>query len=374
MRIEIKALDTLFFKDGKPFTMGENHWTDSIFPPNLSTIYGAIRTAYFIGNMELFQKLQNNKELNTEKDPTKKLKITKLFYKINDGRNDGNYYNMPLDLVELKDISELLAKRERENKKYKVYPLRIKENKYANSNPLKYLLYFDEHVKAISDGIIHENEIEDYINGNLEDIEICKMSDYLCDEPKVGIGLDKSTRTSKDSRLYRVDFKRLKEMSLIVEFEGIELNKKGVIRLGGEGKYAVYEDDSSIIEPYEFEIDSITNNRFKVTLMTQAIFENGWLPKDIDEEKFILENDKFKIKLVAASVGKYSLIGGYDMAKNEPKPMLKAVPAGSTYFFEILKGETKDIIRYFHLKSVSDKMQEEGYGISFVSKWGDQNV
>ncbi len=108
--------------------------------------------------------------------------------------------------------------------------------------------------------------------------------------------------------------------------------------------------------------------------MTQAIFENGWLPKDIDEEKFILENDKFKIKLVAASVGKYSLIGGYDMAKNEPKPMLKAVPAGSTYFFEILKGETKDIIRYFHLKSVSDKMQEEGYGISFVSKWGDQNV
>ena len=370
MRIEIKVLDTLFFKDGKPFTMGENHWTDSIFPPNPSTIYGAIRTAYFTNNMGLFQKLQDNEELNTEKDPTKELKITKLFYKINDEKNNGYYYNMPLDLVGLKNVSELLTKREKENKKYKVYPLKIKENKYVGSNPMEYLLYSDEHVKTISDGIIHENEIADYINGDLKDVRICKISDYLCDEPKVGIGIDKNTRTSKDSRLYRVDFKRLKEMSLIVEFEGLELNEKGIIRLGGEGKYVVYKDDFSIIEPYKFEIDSITNNRFKVILMTPAIFKNGWLPKDVDEEKFILENEKFKLKLVAASVGKYSLIGGYDLAKNEPKPMLKAVPAGSTYFFEILRGDTKDIIEYFQLKSISDKMKDEGYGISFVSKWG----
>ena len=43
MIIEISALDTLFFRDGKPFSMGENHWTNSIFPPNMSTVYGADR-------------------------------------------------------------------------------------------------------------------------------------------------------------------------------------------------------------------------------------------------------------------------------------------------------------------------------------------
>lgn len=370
MRIEIKALDTLFFRDGKPFTMGENHWTDSIFPPNLSTIYGAIRTAYFSENMEIFQSLRNNKGLNTDKDPTKKLRITRMFYKICKGANEGYYYNMPLDLVGLKDISDREMRNEIKRKKYKVYPLKTKENKYISSNPLKCLLYFDEYVKAISDGLIHENEIVNYMKGVLNNIEVCRISDYICDEPKIGIGIDKSIGTSKDSRLYRIDLKRLKDIYLIVEFEGIDLKEKGVLKFGGEGKYASYKEDNFEIMPLELELDKLIENRFKITLMTQAIFENGWLPKDIDEKEFILKNNKFKTKLVAAVVEKHTLVGGYDMANNRPKPMLKAVPAGSTYFFEILEGEAINIVEHFHLKSISDRMKEEGYGISFVSKWG----
>jgi len=47
MRIEIKSFDTLFFRDGKPFTMSEDNWADGIFPPPPSVIYGALRAAYF---------------------------------------------------------------------------------------------------------------------------------------------------------------------------------------------------------------------------------------------------------------------------------------------------------------------------------------
>ena len=35
--IEIEALDTLFFRDGKPFTMGQDTVGESIFPPHPST-------------------------------------------------------------------------------------------------------------------------------------------------------------------------------------------------------------------------------------------------------------------------------------------------------------------------------------------------
>lgn len=371
MIIEISALDTLFFRDGKPFTMGENHWTDSIFPPNMSTIYGAIRTAYFSENMEVFQQLRENKELNTDKDPTKKLVIKRMLYRIN---NEGYYYNMPLDLVRLKDIPSKDLKAEKENKKYEVYPLKIKENKYINSLPLKYILYFDEHVKTVPDGLLEEHRMDDYINGRLDDISICSLFDYLCDEPKVGIGVDRKTGASKDSRLYRIDLKRLKNLSLIVEVEGIELKNKGLMKFGGEGKYAKYKEVSEWSYPLELVASKEINKRFKLSLMTPAIFEKGWLPKGIGEDEYILENHKFKLKLVAAIIGKNTLIGGYDMAKNRPKPMLKAVPAGSTYYFEILEGKPKDIIEHFHLKSISDRMAKEGYGLSFISKWGDWHV
>lgn len=378
MLIEVSALDTLFFRDGKPFIMGENHWTDSIFPPSMSTIYGALRTAYFSQNIEVFEKLQANNELNTDKDPTRKLEIKKLFYRINKSNNAGFYYSMPLDLVSLKNKSEEGKKYEEKNKKYKVKQLKIRENNYINSNPLKYLLYYDQYIENITDGLIDKYRITDYIKGKAKKIEVCKISDYFLSEPKVGIGIDKKIGTSKESRLYRIDLKRLKDVSLIVEFEGIEIEEKGVIRLGGEGKYVSYSECGmlrNISNPFDTKLEEYLKNqidsRFKVSLLTPAIFEKGWLPRWINIDGYTYENEKFKIRLVAAAVGKHTLIGGFDMAKNRPKPMVKAVPSGSTYYFEVLKGDPKDIIEQFHMKSISDVMRKEGYGISFVSKWGE---
>lgn len=368
MIIEISALDTLFFRDGKPFSMGENHWTNSIFPPNMSTVYGAIRSAFFSENMDVFYYLKKEKKLNNKEDPTRKLCVKNMLYKINSGYNKGYYYNMPLDLVGLKDSFDKRTNTE-ENKRYTVYPLKLRRNIYLDSLPLKYILYFDEHVKTVADGLLPETMIDKYINGKIEKLEINRIWDYLKNESKIGIGLNKETGTSMDSRFYRIDLKRLQNISLIVEFDGIELrNKNGIFKLGGEGKYAKYEEISKGSCPFGLPKQVKINNRFKLCLLTPAIFEKGWIPKSINEE-YILEDSKFKIKLVAAAVGKCMLVGGYDMVKSRPKPMLKAVPAGSTYYFEILEGEPGDIVESFHLKSVSDVMEEEGYGISFVSKW-----
>jgi len=44
MWYKITPNDTLFFRGGMPFTMGAESWTEIIFPPNPSTLYGAIRT------------------------------------------------------------------------------------------------------------------------------------------------------------------------------------------------------------------------------------------------------------------------------------------------------------------------------------------
>jgi CRISPR type III-B/RAMP module-associated protein Cmr3 len=44
MWYEIIPNDTLFFRDGRPFSMGTETWATSIFPPYPSTVYGAIRS------------------------------------------------------------------------------------------------------------------------------------------------------------------------------------------------------------------------------------------------------------------------------------------------------------------------------------------
>lgn len=46
MKLFLQPTDTFFFRDGRPFTKGEQSEGHSIFPPLPSTILGALRSAY----------------------------------------------------------------------------------------------------------------------------------------------------------------------------------------------------------------------------------------------------------------------------------------------------------------------------------------
>ena len=46
--------DVLFFRDGKPSSLGTDHYLHSLFPPHPSTLYGALRTRRLLdGGVEL---------------------------------------------------------------------------------------------------------------------------------------------------------------------------------------------------------------------------------------------------------------------------------------------------------------------------------
>ncbi|MCS7215870.1 MAG: hypothetical protein NZ826_06960, partial [Thermodesulfovibrio sp.] len=148
----------------------------------------------------------------------------------------------------------------------------------------------------------------------------------------------------------------------------LNMPEKGVFNLGGEGKTVYYEKlEGNPLEILENGTLKLTNQVFKIYLATPAIFRKGWLPDWIDETSLEGEFKKIKLKLVCCAIGKYIRIGGWDLAKEEPKPMYKAVPAGSVYYFEVLnnitEGEIKDT---FHLKNISDINSEEGFGLCLV--------
>jgi len=356
--IEIEPLDTLFFKNGKPFSIGEETWADGVFPPSPSVIYGALRTAYFSQNPGEIEKA------NQDDDPTKDLKIKGLYNKF----ENKIYLPLPSDIVQLKNRSRTEKNKEKRKKEYKVVSLdrknRDEMNLISGMHDLSKILTYKEEVDSIEDGIILLSSFERYLMGNTEKITIRKLSDLVSLEPKIGIGRQNDTRTSEEGRLYRVGMRRFKDLKILIDFNGVNLHEEGFIKLGGEGKTVFYKKEENDIRVAHPEING---NIFKLYLSTPAIFNNGWLPDWIDEKTLEGECKGVKFKLLTAAIGRYISIGGFDMKKKMPKPMTRAIPPGSVYYFEIIEGNIHNIIDRFHGKPISEADTcKEGFGITYV--------
>jgi len=355
MIIEINPLDTLFFRDGKPFSMGEDTWANGIFPPPPSVIYGALRSAYFAEHIdELRQANQND-------DPTKGLRIKGIYYSI-----EGKIYLfLPYDCVKEKENKE---------KPVKVSALSMEENADFNSCPADYVLSYKDGTKVenVPDGLIEESMFGKYLDLREQSFPIFKFSDYVLSEPKIGIGRSSKTHSSEESRLYRVDMVRLQNkkgssLSIVIDFEGLNLPGKGMMKFGGEGKavsYNKYKKGISI----EFPEFGENSKQFKIILSTPAIFNKGWIPEWMDEDTLIGDYNGLRLKLLTGAIGKPINVGGFDMKAKKPKSMYKAVPAGSVYYFELISGTMKKAGEVFHQKAISDVYSEQGFGTAFAGR------
>jgi len=337
MIIEIEALDTLIFQDGKPFEKSNDSWGNSLVLPTPSTLYGALRATYFSRYVDELSKA------NEKNDPTKELKINFIGLKY-----QGNLiFTLPKECVESND---------------KVITLGLEKNILSN-NPLEYIFSSDDEVDSLDNAYLKKSNFKRYLS--CKDIRSFEKEDSLiARENKIGIGLNRQTKTTGEGLLYRVEMLRYKDLKIVVDFDGLDLENSGLMRLGGEAKGATYKQVENLDIPV---VDDISSNIFKLYLLTPAIFENGWYPDWIDKENdFIGEYKGFKLKLVASAIGKYQSIGGFDIKKREPKKMMKAVPMGSVYYFEILEGEKNEVLDVFNLSKISDIKEEEGYGLVMV--------
>ena len=55
-----------------------------------------------------------------------------------------------------------------------------------------------------------------------------------------------------------------------------------------------------------------------------------------------------------------------EKGKPFPKPMKRAVPAGSVYYFET-KVSFEKVLELFHGQSLSDDRKQEGFGLSYIA-------
>lgn len=354
MRIKIDALDILFFRDGKPFTMGSDTWGSGIFPPYPSMVYGALRSLYFSYNINELKNAASIDETNLE-DPTKALIIRGLYLQL------GNdlIFPVPMDCVKGKKGKE----------KNKLLPLKPKLIDCISNCKTSVILRPEsrQQIENVENGWIDSATLKDYLNGNYNDMYYSELSKHVLSEPKIGIGRNNKTHTAEESKLYRIGMKRLKDVSIVVDIEGLDIPDSGLMKIGGEGRPASFKLVDAVPIPYP----SLNSNKIKLYLATPAIFQKGWLPKDIDHSSLEGEINGIKLKLITACIGRPLYIGGFDIKKG-PKPMNRAVPAGSVYYFEIRGQYTgQQIIDALHNKAISDSPwdRQQGFGIAYVGRW-----
>mgnify|MGYP002397565287 CR=1 FL=1 len=379
MWISYSALDTLFFKDGKPFSMGEDSWADGLFPPPPSVFLGALRTALLATNPAMAFKLPQD-------DPTVGIFIKNIHLAHVD--SDSPIFPCPLDFVKRKGEKEFSL-------------LRLSHNEAVTSSVFSHLLEntTNHEIENCPDYFwLTEAAFEEYLNGELpgDPLEF-----KVLQEPKLGIGRNRQLNAASDGMLYRVGMRRLKDESgnqllFNVAYGGLSedmqviLGKQnsGFAKLGAEGKAAsttIYAEAPSRLR---LPIFSHEHRVFKIVTATPTIFnhsregdaldyKDAWIPDFIDRDTFEGDFQGIRVSLLAAAVGKPLSIGGFDMLEGEPKPMVKAVPAGSVFFFKILDADaslsefSSDLDGTF---SFSKERRNEGFGLAYLAKVARQNA
>jgi CRISPR-associated protein Cmr3 len=403
MILKIEPFDTFFFRGGKGSLVGTeaNATGVGLFPPPPSVWHGALRTAYFTEHPEALERA------NTAQDPTRNLEIKGVFLiDLNLWENDGNskegqkekenrlaeslFLPTPFDILKDKDKT---GKGEAKNIQYlklksELAVEKLKGQAYTSS-PFLDTLTLDkddteegaEHTpaEAAKNSWMSLSDFTNkYYSNQTEGLTLLTQNQFLAQEQKTGIKIDNQTQTAQEEHLYRVHFFRFKNAeggaksyAFAVWAEGLELPQSGFLKLGADSKPAAFErlkleaslksgESPQDIELPAPEIKNRDFRRFKVYLQTPAIFENGFLPrwvKDPQSQNGLCEYQGLKLRLLSAATGSYAPLGGFDMKANKPKPMRRALEAGSVFYFELFEpspANAQRAIELFHLQAFTD--------------------
>lgn len=171
-------------------------------------------------------------------------------------------------------------------------------------------------------GYLRASDMLRFLDGGLPEA-VVPETDLFGFHDRTGIGLDAERAVAADGMIYSVRLLELRrgvclhvEMTGAEEALGLFAPEGQLVPLGGEGRRAVVTpgpQDAPEARP------ASTSDRRLVVLTTPAPLD-GWKLKGS--------------RLLSAAVPGYEAVSGWDLARGGPKPNRFSVPAGSVYFME----------------------------------------
>ncbi len=362
MWIFVEPFDVLLFRDAKPFTAGENFRVSSTFPPLSLPFAGAIRgkilTDAGVDLADYRERVRNHDPLPLAEaiggpDGYGKLRIRGPFLWRKGGKDEEEgaaYFPIPNDLL----FRQMTQEERRRPLHLRPAPLPW-EGIVTNAPGFPDLPLWSR-----KEGDVPEEQerliplpplIDDLLGNRASAMEESPAPHYR--ESRSGLALGRG-RTARPGLKYTVDFIRLsKNFGFLLEVSGAgeaHLREGGIFPLGGEGRPARYyrltaEATKGVTELFEGEAfrkqlegKLVGRKRFKLYLPAPALFRQGWLPDFLEETPRGIEGriGALEVRLLCAAVGKGIPLSGWDLARNRPRPLRLAVPAGSVYFLEKL--------------------------------------
>jgi len=354
MKLQFEALDPLFFRDGRPFSMGEESYAEGIFPPLPSTARGALRSLWMA--QQLGQPDADPKQLADDS------KILELSY-FGLGIAGKPIFPAPLDLFF-------------EDKNQAVLPMELMDKKgLVSSSPddISCLFWANANGKtaSVAGHFLDAASMQQYVSGSKkEGLNAIRLADFAHKEHKIGIGRYNDLHLTKEGSLFRLIANRLEDsqgsqLQLLAEVQGFgKFPLAAVVPLGGERR-------SVAVQAAAFELPAtpkLQSKYLKICLLTPGLFD-AWYPAHLSKQYPGLT-------LRAASIGRSIAVGGWDVAKKEPKRMRRAAPAGSVYLYEAAdQKQAQEIADQLHGNSIYLSTDDlDGFGLCLIAQPFDNQI
>ena len=323
--LTLEPVDSLFFRDARPFEAASRAASGLPVP---QTLAGAVRTLLLERHGVQFDRLaeqikrgvpfaQALTEFGSEATAVAEVRLR------------GPWFTLKDEVLVPAPVSLRREKKEVESQEKAIL---------SRLDPLKFTLpgwrpeaqemlplwrYGREAVEAVSD-FLKPSGLRRFLEGSTPQADDLVPTSCLYDfEDRTGIGVDAKRNTAAESLIYGIRMLTLKpQAGLYAEVSGSTLaleplaTEPALMKFGGEGRHViVHAAESGADWP---SVPPVAGMGRIVLLTTPAHF-NGWKPPGLEP--------------VAAAVGGYQAVSGWDLAKGGPKPNRFMVPAGSVYFF-----------------------------------------
>lgn len=387
----IDALSPLVFRSGKPF--GAQSDTEDIIFPLPSAAAGLIRTQYMLQNnfMLNYRPDQESRAVldNEKAEELKSIALRGFFLASQNQEKIKILVPKPTDAMYLKN------KVTGQTELVRLVPM-PSENTQTSGCDLPHegltpvSLLSDIKGKPQSGANYWEQEdFEKWQLGTSLSFEEVEQNGIksLPLETRTHVALNDETLTSDDGKLFQTasyDFAPTRK----AHHQGWNTEQCGfiiaseqhicddIVRFGGEGRLSRLQKlkEKTVLPSEKLpSAESVFAAKgLKLTLLTPAIFSQGWLPGWIDTKTLegTLPHTSITVRLRATALDRWQPVSGWDLHRHKPKAMRKAVPAGSVYWFEYLGGDLHTLTNIAH-HALSDDQQDcqDGFGIVALSAW-----
>lgn len=367
--IQLRPIDTWFFRDGTPFSAGSAPQEDvkAFFPPHPATVVGALRAALARGQgwdgrgrwpAELCAVLGDGPtNLGT-------LEVDGPFV-LRDGRP---LFRAPRHLVGTASDSGAWEP------KALLRPGQPVQCDLGDSVRLPTLPETDSDwakVKVGEDVWLSADGISAVLQGELPQQKTTFLSRCLwSQEARVGLERDASTRTAEEGMLYSTGHVRLQsKVSLGLRVAGVpdawNLPSGTLVPLGGESRLAecdTWSGDLSV------RVRPRASRRLALVALSPLD-----LARDICRGRgsLPLPDDLGEAHVVSACLGRPQRIGGWDSLARRPLPMKSVLPPGSVLFCELAKAPDAGGAMAEGLLRIGAR-KKWGFGLVAVGRWPNE--